>query len=58
MFRLNVKMAVDLEHEMTAEDGDERETVDPSSAAGLCSFSPKYPDLSGTSDKNAYTFSL
>lgn len=35
MVWLNVKTAVEMEHEMTAEDGDEPETVGPSQDADL-----------------------
>lgn len=35
MVWLNVKIGVEMEHEMTAEDGDEPETVGPSQDADL-----------------------
>lgn len=55
---LNVNVYVKKKREMTAEDGDEPETLEPSSDADFCSFVPKYQHWSCNSDKNVDALSL
>lgn len=55
---LNVKVYVGKKREMTAEDGDEPETVESSADVDFSSFVPKYRHWSCNFDKNVDPLSL